>query len=211
MTLDVENCHATIHSKKVNMSKLEYARSFGATMKETVKCATSWAAYYHTSRKSWYPKPDTRVSLHNVPLMMPLSVVNLPAGDCDLLHNWASTYGAAVRQRTVRQETTMAKHGTLPEHLYQHHLEVGDKVNLDFEVGEDEDEDFNEHEAKRACVSDEDQQEFDESSDEEVDVITDDKFHSQGQQDELGTSTNFLFGTRSRYGRAVRFNNRLLF
>ena len=25
MTLDVENCHATVHSKKVNMSKLEYA------------------------------------------------------------------------------------------------------------------------------------------------------------------------------------------
>ena len=139
MTLDVENCHVTVHSKKVNMSKLEYARSFGATMKESVKRATSWAAYYHTSRRSWYPKPDTTVSLHNVRLMMPLSVVNLPASDCDLLRNWASAYGAAVRQRTVRQETTMAKHGTLPEFLYQRHLEVGDKVNLDFEVGEDED------------------------------------------------------------------------
>ena len=90
MTLDVENCHATIHSKKVNMSKLEYARSFGATMKESVKHATSWAGYYHTSRRSWYPKPDTTVSLHNVPLMMPLSVVSLPANDCDLLRNWAS-------------------------------------------------------------------------------------------------------------------------
>ena len=150
-------------------------------MKESVKHATSWAAYYHTSRRSWYPKPDTTVSLHNVPLMMPLSVVNLPVSDCDLLRNWASAYGAAVRQRTVRQETTMAKHGTLPEFLYQRHLEVGDKVNLDFEVGEDED--LNEHEAsEEASVSDEDQQEFDESSDEEVDVNTDDN-HSQSQQD----------------------------
>ena len=76
MTLDVENCHATVHSKKVNVSKLEYARSFRATMKESVQRATSWAAYYHTSRRSWYPKPDTTVSLHNVPLMMPLSVVS---------------------------------------------------------------------------------------------------------------------------------------
>ena len=50
MTLDVENCHATVHSKKVNMSKLKYARSFGATMKESIKCASHWAAYYHTSR-----------------------------------------------------------------------------------------------------------------------------------------------------------------
>ena len=37
-------------------------------------------------------------------------------------------YAAAVRQRTVRQETAMAKHGTLPEFLYQRHLEVGDQV-----------------------------------------------------------------------------------
>ena len=37
MTLEVENCHATVHSKKVNMSKLKYARSFGATMKESIK------------------------------------------------------------------------------------------------------------------------------------------------------------------------------
>jgi hypothetical protein len=39
MTLDIENCHATVHAKKVKMSKLEYARSFGATMKESVKRA----------------------------------------------------------------------------------------------------------------------------------------------------------------------------
>ena len=52
MTLDVENYQATVHSKKANLSKPEYARSFGATVKESVKRATSWAAYYHTSRKS---------------------------------------------------------------------------------------------------------------------------------------------------------------
>ena len=63
MTLDVENCHAAVHSEKMNMSKLEYASSFGVTMKESVKRATSWAAYYHTSRKCWYLKPDTAVSL----------------------------------------------------------------------------------------------------------------------------------------------------
>ena len=70
--------------------------------------------------------------------------------------------------------------------------------------GEDEDEgpheDLNEHEmSKEASDSDEGQQEFDESSDE---VSADDN-NSQGQQDELGTSTNFLFGATSRCGRAV--------
>ena len=53
--------------------------------------------------------------------------------------------------------------------------------------------------SKEASDSDEGQQEFDESSDE---VSADDN-NSQGQQDQLGTSTNFLFGATSRYGRAV--------
>ena len=45
MTLDVENCHSTVHIKQANMSMMEYSRSFGLTMKES--------AYYHTGRKSW--------------------------------------------------------------------------------------------------------------------------------------------------------------
>ena len=71
----------------------------------------------------------------------------------------------------MRQETTMAKHGTLPEYFYRLHLEVGDKVNLNFGVDEDEGphEDLNEREvSEEASVSSEGQQEFDESSDEEV-------------------------------------------
>ena len=59
MTLDVEDCHTIFHSKKVNMSSLEYARLFGATRK-SVKSGASWAAYYHTSRKSRYPRPEAR-------------------------------------------------------------------------------------------------------------------------------------------------------
>ena len=102
----------------------------------------------------------------------------------------------------------------MPEYLYQRYLEVDNKVNLNFGVDEDEGphEDLNEpHEvSEEASDSDGGQQEFDESNDEEVEVNADDN-NSQGQQDELGTSTNFLFGARSRYGRAVRFNNRLLF
>ena len=92
----------------------------------------------------------------------------------------------------------MAKHGTLPEYLYQRHLEVGDRVNPNFGVDEDEGlhEALDEHEvSEEANDSDEGQQEFDESSDEEVEVSVDDN-NSQGRQDELGTSTNFLFGAR---------------
>ena len=44
---------------------------------------------------------------------------------------------------------------------------------------------------------------FDESSDEEVEDST-------LPQGEIGSSATFLIGARTRYGRAVRFNNRLL-
>ena len=50
MTLDIENCHSMVHTKQANMSKMEYCRSFGLTMKEAVKPVTQWAAYYHKSK-----------------------------------------------------------------------------------------------------------------------------------------------------------------
>ena len=82
------------------------------------KRVTTWAAHYHTSRRSWYPKPEGGLLLSQVPVMKPLPIVNMSPADCNALRNWASSYGAAVRQRTERQETTMARHGTLPEFMY---------------------------------------------------------------------------------------------
>ena len=47
------------------------------------------------------------------------------------MRNYALTYGAAVRQRTNRQETTMARHGTMPEMIYQRQLQISaNKVDL---------------------------------------------------------------------------------
>jgi len=111
MTLDVENCHPTIHAKKVNMYRLTYARSFGATMKESVKHATHWVAYYHTSRRSWYPKRNTMVSLQSVPSMTPLP------DDCDVLCNGPQRM---VQQYSKAQCARRQQwHGTLPEFVYQ--------------------------------------------------------------------------------------------
>ena len=50
--------------------------------------------------------------------------------------------------------------------------------------------------------------EFDESSGEEVDGDAEVSTLVQG---ETGSSATFLLGARTRYGRAVRFNNRLLY
>ena len=57
------------------------------------------------------------------------------------MRDWASSYGAPVRQRTVRQETTMAKHGTLPEYIYQRHCISAERpINVSFEEPEEEEE-----------------------------------------------------------------------
>jgi hypothetical protein len=84
MTLDIENCHSMVHTKQANMSKMEYSRSFGLAMKEAVKWVTLWAAYYHTSRKSWYPKPEETLKYSEVPTIRPLSIVEMSRANCDL-------------------------------------------------------------------------------------------------------------------------------
>jgi len=85
------------------MIKAEYCKSFGLAMKEAVNRVATWAAYYQTSRRSWYQKPEGGLLLSQVPVMKPLPIVNMSPADCNALRNWASSYGAAVRQRTVRQ------------------------------------------------------------------------------------------------------------
>ena len=89
VTLDVENCHATVHVKRANLPQAEYCKSFGTTMKETVKRVANWAAYYHTSRRSWYPTPESALLLSQAPVMKTLPIVNMCQADCDSLRDWA--------------------------------------------------------------------------------------------------------------------------
>ena len=85
------------------------------------------------------------------------------------MRDWASSYGAAVRQRTVRQETTMAKHGTLPEYIYQRHcISTERPINVSFvepEEEEEEDEEEEEEEEEEEARIDEsgDETEYDQS------------------------------------------------
>lgn len=124
------------HSNNVNVSNLEYARSVGATLKESVKRAA------HLAQQLGF-------KMYRCRHFLPRSTV---------LRNSTSAYGASVRQRTVQKETTMAKHGTLPEFPYQHDIEVGDNVNLGLEDVK-----------KPVTGSNEGQNELYESSDEDVD------------------------------------------
>ena len=46
----------------------------------------------------------------------------------DLMRNWANTHGKCVTQRTVRQETTKYKAGTLPMNIYQTAVHRGERL-----------------------------------------------------------------------------------
>ena len=63
MTGQVESLHATHHLKhEAGAHVLDYAWSFGNTVKEGLKRTTTWAAHYFTSKKSYYPIPTNFVS-----------------------------------------------------------------------------------------------------------------------------------------------------
>ena len=54
----------------------------------------------------------------------------MSSADQDLMRNWANTHGKCVRQRTVRQETTKYKAGTLPLNMYQTAIHRGERLEF---------------------------------------------------------------------------------
>lgn len=96
----------------------------------------------------------------------------------------------------------MTKAGTLPAYVYGNMPEVADAplvLSSDQESGENEDEDV-------AAYNFPD--EYDSESDEENEANS---IANDEPASEVGTETNFLMGTTSSFGRAVRFNSRLMF
>ena len=133
---------------------------------------------------------DRAASLFEIPLAPQLPPAVISSQDAQLVKEWAHTFGAAVRQRTVRQETTMARAGTLPNFLYQREIVPGESADLSG-VHRSEDEDGCE-----TC-----------SSAEEEEVDEEDESQSVST---LEREANFLLGRVSTFGRAVRFNSRLM-
>ena len=234
MTLDVEHLHSTVHRKHSTLSQLQYAQTFGSTVKEDAKRLTSWAAFYHTSKKSWYPTPETTANLFDLPLMSPLPVVTMSNANIQKLHDWAQTYGAAVRQRTNRQQTTMAKHGALPDYMYQRILTPGEKISIPnsselspkivdtYRKKKSEKRDlYSDKNDNAVDVRDEDEDKAlstlnseEEQEEEEEDMYDSDSETADNdmelQHSEISNIANVLIGTYSRYGRPVHVNDRLL-
>lgn len=138
--------------------------------------------------------------------MKPLANVDMCSADCDALRDWTSSYGAAVRRRIVRQETTMAQHGTFPEFMYQRQCEIAEEpiyIYIAFVEQINTAEAVTENE-----MAEEAGDEFGERNDEEV---GDGPEVSTLVQGEIGSSVTFLQGAGTLFRRALRFNNRLLY
>lgn len=190
LTIQVENVHAVSHFKHPTCTLLEYARDFGNSMKESLKRATNWSSYYFTHSQSYYPVPQTKVSLSDIPTIKRLPVRPMAKKDQDTMRQWASEHGKAVRQLSVRQNNTKHKAGTLPLNMYRKELPVGDRVT-----------DFTEANP----VNDDQQSEYDSSSSDDEDSGT--------QEDDAveAVPVNFLSRTVStRTGRPITLSYRAL-
>ena len=104
----------------------------------------------------------------------------------------------------------MAKHGSLPEYIYQRHcIRTDQPINITFEEA-DQDEEVGQESERPGEDSPTEEQvieesgsepEYDESSDED-DVGASDESGNYLQA-EIGSSTTFLLGARSHFGRAI--------
>lgn len=209
MTLDVEHLHSTSHIKHPLLSKKEYCRDLGNTIKESTKRLSSSTVYYYTSEKSsWYPDPEHEIPLASLPSIPQLPVAKLSEKSVEEMRNYALTYGAAVRQRTNRQETTMARHGTMPEMIYQRQLQISeDRVDLALSEGSESSE-VNEEEVETGESDPENVEEvpeYDSSTDEDEEPDDGDS-----SIPELHRRSTFLLGATTRFGRQVRINSRFL-
>ena len=108
-----------------------FAFSYGNAAKEGLKRTTHWAVIYFKNPKSWYPVPERAMFLSAMPVIQPLPAVPMTPQCVQVKRGWAQTFGAAVRQRSVRQETTMARAGTLPSYLYQREVRLGESASLE--------------------------------------------------------------------------------
>ena len=104
----------------------------------------------------------------------------------------------------------MAKHGTLPEYIYQRQCIRSDQpIKITFEEADQDEEHAQESEGPgedsqievQAIGESGSEPEYDESSDED-EVASGDESGNY-LQGEIGSSTTFLLGARSRFGRAI--------
>ena len=132
LTVQVENVHAMGHFKEQFPTLLQYAQNLANTVYESIKRVVQWAAYYYTHEKSYYPVVCQATPLNALPLMTHLKpATKLNDREREMMLEWAANNGKAVRQRTVRQETTKFKAGTLPLNMYATSAQPTEKITIE--------------------------------------------------------------------------------
>lgn len=216
LTIKVENFHAVSHFKHPACLQLQHARDLGATVLESAKRMTIWSAFYYTHRDSYYPVPATQMHLSEFPKMRQQSHPSMSNSDQEVMRSWARDHGKCVRQRTVRQETTKFKAGTLPLNMYEQNDILTEKFQWP-RSEEDEELEGSESEPKGAPRYVEQQSEYD--TDSSVDELDIDEVNDVQLEDEepamaptmAATELNFLFAnSRSRSGRLVKTSSKAL-
>ena len=77
--------------------------------------------------KNWYQPPDNAINLKDMPLFEKETIKKIEHSKIKIMRNWATVNGKAVRQRSNRQQTTMASAGTLPMSMYE--IEKTENIN----------------------------------------------------------------------------------
>lgn len=213
LTVKVENLRAVSHFKHPTCMQLHYARDFGTTALESAKRMTQWSAFYFTHSTSYYPVPSTQIHLQDFPRMLKQNLPVMSSADQDLMRNWANTHGKCVRQRTVRQETTKYKAGTLPLNIYQTAVHRAERLEF-APVERVEQPEFSKKEVREGAPTsrdpgDDQLSEYDDDSSDNDDdfAVEEDGAIRDMQNEELG----FLFASRrTRSGRIVKTTNKAL-
>jgi hypothetical protein len=204
LTIAVENLHAVAHFKDETMTMLQYARNLGNTVLEGLKRVVSWSAYYYTQSKSYYPVPAHRMNISAIGQLTYLRADNNLTNEQKVqMLEWVNEYGSCVRQRSVRQETTKYKAGTLPLNMYkQDHVIPAERLVLPVEDNENEmqqlNEDDDEIQGNDNLVINDIESEYDTDSGEE----------GVQEEAELPADLSFLAGRISRTGRIIKANTR---
>ena len=113
------------------------------------------------------------------------------------MREWASSNGAVVRQKSGRQETTMARSETLSKNAYYVELKPISNVDKEY-IGEHKsDSEILQYDSDEARVESEE-------SDNEGSL-------NLGRVFETSNENSFLTGLSSRFGRSVKYKRRCLY
>ena len=122
------------------------------------------------------------------------------------MREWTSVNGAVVRQRSCRQETTMARAGNLPENAYFEELtpiSSNQGTNTNEESVEEE---LNEGE-DGVEESENEIPEYESESDTEA---TSGEENDEGRVESVTNVVTFLVGTSSGFGRSKKLNKKYI-